>query len=103
MSWLESNLAKPPEKKGSKETFTDQQNNTPETIPAKDYMAATKIIREHRIQLFTQQNENHLTENAKRPEIKTTPRHPNHKSRTPKLHLKKTWQSQGSPTPKGVK
>lgn len=51
----------------------DQSNNTEEKIDLKAYMAATKMLKQHKIDTFKQQNTDFLVENAKRPEVKLTP------------------------------
>lgn len=53
--------------------IADQAAGTPEKVDLKAYMAATKIVKQHRLALAKQAGEDYLTENAKAEGIQTTP------------------------------
>lgn len=52
--------------------IADQAEGTPEKVDLKAYMAATKIVKQHRLDLAKQAGEDYLKENAKAVGIQTT-------------------------------
>lgn len=54
------------------QAISDQAAGNARSIGAKEYIQATKVIREHHSQLFKQENEDFLTNNASKEGIHTT-------------------------------
>ncbi|MEO0417113.1 MAG: FKBP-type peptidyl-prolyl cis-trans isomerase [Verrucomicrobiota bacterium] len=52
--------------------LSDKESDTLRSIAAKEYMAATKMVNEHRKNFAKAQNERYLEENANEPGIQTT-------------------------------